>query len=147
LLNEFNELSTYRIISCELTLIIYAFVMEGIGLTNWVNHSPDLSVHKEHSPRNFALFFFVTTLVVYAIGIAQYLLRNLLSLCKPHRSTEFVDLCSICNISFLMFDETHHGYYIHGRSPFGQAEITQEQLRHALYFEGSGKAQMRGMSD
>jgi meckelin len=120
LLNEFNELSSYRIISCELTLIIYAFVMEGIGLTNWVNHSPDLTITEERSPRNFALFFFVTTLVIYAIGILQYILRNLASLCiSPHRSTEFVDLCSICNISFLFFDETHHGYYIHGRSPFG----------------------------
>ncbi|MFO0118044.1 MAG: hypothetical protein ACK521_10690 [bacterium] len=55
--------------------------MEGIGLTNWVNHSPDLSVSEERSPRNFALFFFVTTLVIYAIGIVQYLLRKLVSLC------------------------------------------------------------------
>jgi len=23
------------------------------------------------------------------------------------------------NISVLMFDETFHGYYIHGRSPYG----------------------------
>lgn len=50
-------------------------------------------------------------------------------------------------MSLLMFDESLHGYYIHGRSPFGQAEITQEQLRHNLHFEGTGKAQMRGITD
>jgi len=40
----------------------------------------------------------------------------------------FVDLCSMTNISLLMFDETFHGYYIHGRSPYGQAEISTEKL-------------------
>jgi meckelin len=44
-----------------------------------------------------------------------------------------------------MFDENLHGYYIHGRSPFGQAEISQEEIRKNLYFESTGKAQMRGI--
>lgn len=61
-------------ISCEIILIIYALIMEGIGLTNWVNLNPDLSVRKDSSPRNFAMFFFVTVLVIYGIGITLYLL-------------------------------------------------------------------------
>ena len=36
------------------------------------------------------------------------------------------------NISVLMFDETFHGYYIHGRSPYGQAEISTEKLQKAI---------------
>lgn len=75
MINELNELQTYRIISCEVTLIIYALIMEGIGLTNWVNHDPNLTIQKEKSPRNFALVFFVTTLVIYGIGIVQYLIK------------------------------------------------------------------------
>ena len=31
LLNEFNELQTYKLISTEFTLIVYAFFMEGLG--------------------------------------------------------------------------------------------------------------------
>lgn len=147
LMNELNELQTYRIISCELTLLVYALIMEGIGVTNWVNHDPNLTIHKEASPRNFALVFFVTTLVIYGIGVVQYLVKYMFQLCYPLETTEFVDLCSICNMSLLMFDESLHGYYIHGRSPFGQAEITQEQMRSNLYFESSGKAQMRGITD
>lgn len=46
-----------------------------------------------------------------------------------------------------MFDETFHGYYIHGRSPYGQAEISTEKLQKALNFEAAGQANMRGISD
>lgn len=107
-----------------MTLFIYALIMEGFGVTNWVNHDPNLTVQKEPSPRNFALFFFITGCIIYAVGISLYLIRYILKLCIPFKTEEFVDLCSICNISFLIFDESLHGYYIHGRSPYGQAEIT-----------------------
>lgn len=46
-----------------------------------------------------------------------------------------------------MFDERLHGYYIHGKSPFGQAEITQEEMRNNLFFESTGKAQIRGITN
>ncbi len=73
----------------------------------------------------------------------RYVLSRPFSL--PH--TNFVDLCSMCNISVLMFDETFHGYYIHGRSPYGQAEISTEKLLKALNFEAAGQATIRGISD
>ena len=63
------------------------------------------------------------------------------------KHVEFTDLCSITNISVLMFDESFHGYYIHGRSPYGQAEVSTEMLNLALEFESSGKAHMRGISE
>lgn len=69
LINEFCELQTFRMINCEIILISYAVIMEGIGLTNWVNYNPNLSIYKDSSPRNFALMFFVTTCIIYAVGI------------------------------------------------------------------------------
>jgi meckelin len=146
LINEFNELQLYRTINAEITLIAYAVIMEGFGLTYWVTHDPDLTTEDTDSPRNFVLFFFVTAIVIYGVGMVQYAGNFVLSILKPNKITEFVDLCSICNISFLIFDESLHGYYIHGRSPYGQAEISQEKLRKALQFEGTGKAQMRGIT-
>jgi len=65
----------------------------------------------------------------------------------PLKTEEIVDLCSILNISILIFDESFHGYYIHGRSPYGQAEISAAKLKKALNYEASGKGQIRGMSD
>jgi meckelin len=72
------------------------------------------------------LFFFVTTIIIFAVGAAQYLFRYFPTVAKnmPMKHTEFTDLCSITNISVLMFDESFHGYYVHGRSPYGQAEVS-----------------------
>jgi len=63
----------------------------------------------------------------------------------PLKKEEVVDLCSICNISLLLFDNTFHGYYIHGRSPYGQSEVSTHDLKRALEFESEGRAQMRGL--
>mgnify|MGYP001005826267 CR=1 FL=1 len=146
LLNELNELQTYRIISGELTLIIYAVLMEGFGFKHWVTHDPDLNLSDTNSPANYTLFFFVTTLLMYTIATVQYVGRYILGSCFPLETTQICDLASMCNLSILIFNETFHGYYIHGRAPCGQAEISSEALRHALDYEASGKGQVRGLS-
>ena len=105
MLNELNELQTYRLISSEFTLIAYGLLMEGFGLKYWDAYDPDFDVTSTNSPRNFALFFFVTTIVIYGIGVIQYAFAYLLQPFKALRTSDFVDLCSVCNISVLMFDE------------------------------------------
>lgn len=65
----------------------------------------------------------------------------------PMKHLEFIDLCSMTNISLMIFDESFHGYYIHGRSPYGQSEISSEKLALALEFESSGKANYRGIHE
>jgi meckelin len=124
LVNELNELQTYKLINPHLTLIVYAILMEGFELKYWTSHDPDLNRFETDSPSNYTLFFFVTTCIIYGVGIIQYAASYILVGTFPQRYTEFVDLCSITNMSVLMFDESFHGYYIHGRSPFGQAEIS-----------------------
>ena len=141
LLNEFNELQTNKLISIEFTLIAYAFFIEGLGWRYVSTFDPALETAANNSPENFVLNFFITAMVIYAIGIAQYLFQYMIKLKVPLKAEEFTDLCSICNISVLMFDNSFHGYYIHGRSPYGQAEVSSEILRKALEYEATGKAQ------
>lgn len=140
LLNELNELQTYRIINTELTLIAYAFFMEGIGW-RWIStHNPNLESKEHSSPENYVLGFFVTTMVMYAIGIVQYIIRYLIKIWFPLPFEEFTDLCSISNISVLMFDSEFKGYYIHGRAPYGQSEVTTQDLIKSLEYEVTGQA-------
>ena len=40
LINELNELQTYKLITQEFTLILFALIMEGFGLKYWTQHSP-----------------------------------------------------------------------------------------------------------
>jgi meckelin len=39
---------------------------------------------------------------------------------------------SLANVSFLVFDELCHGYYIHGRSVHGTADVNMDELNHFL---------------
>ena len=50
----------------------------------------------------------------------------------PPAYVEFQDLCSVANISVMMFDEYLNGYYIHGKSPTGKADLSSENLCLAL---------------
>ena len=121
--------------------------MEGFGLKYWITHDPELSTEANTSQSNFVLFFFVTTILIYGIGVTQYALKQLYGKITGGTSTQnFVDLCSVLNISVLMFDETFGGYYIHGSSPYGSTEISTEKLRLALRSEEIGKGQMRGLT-
>jgi hypothetical protein len=42
LLNEINEMQLYKIISIEFTLVIYALIMEGVGVKYFATYSPTI---------------------------------------------------------------------------------------------------------
>ena len=60
---------------------------------------------------------------------------------------QFVDLLSVANISVLIFDELCHGYYIHGRSVHGSADVNMDDLNHSLRKEESDLVPKRGLQD
>jgi hypothetical protein len=43
--------------------------MEGFGVKYWTNYSHSIEYKDYDSPDNYTLFFFVTTLMIYAIGV------------------------------------------------------------------------------
>ena len=43
MLNEFNELQSYKLISTEMNLFLFAVITEGLGVKNWMNYDPDLT--------------------------------------------------------------------------------------------------------
>ena len=80
-------------------------------------------------------------------GVIQFVLVRLLQLWLPLKKTEFLDLCSVANISVFLLDEMLHGYYIHGQSPFGKADSNLDELLRFLEEEGKGKIRGRGVSE
>lgn len=57
----------------------------------------------------------------------------------------FVDLCSVANISIFIFESFCHGYYIHGLNPVGTSEGTVEDLKEVLIKESKGNSRSRGL--
>lgn len=93
-----------KLISMEFTLLTYAFFMEGIGWRYLSTHDPELRNVKMNSPENYILNFFVTAFIMYVIAVVQYIWRYLIKFRVPLQLEEFTDLCSICNISVMIFD-------------------------------------------
>jgi len=70
---------------------------------------------------------------------------SLISIKFPQAYVDFVDLCSVANISLIIFNEDLNGYYIHGKSPSGAADASSEKLRLQLEGESLGKSTHRGL--
>lgn len=63
----------------------------------------------------------------------------------PPPYVDFVDLCSVANISVMIFNEELNGYYIHGKSPSGSSDVSSEKLRLNLIAESNGNSSFRGI--
>lgn len=57
----------------------------------------------------------------------------------------FVDLCSVSNISVFILDQNHHGYYIHGRSPHGITDVNIRDMIMNLERESRLMSGTRGL--
>lgn len=78
-------------------------------------------------------------------GVCHLIVRKVLELVfLPHPKTEFMDLLSVANLSVFILDTSLHGYYIHGQSPSGRADINVDELLKSLEEEGQGKVRNRG---
>jgi len=75
----------------------------------------------------------VITFVIFGIGVVDYVFQMIVAIKMPPAYVEFQDLCSVANISVLMFDEYLSGYYVHGKSPTGGSDLSSEYL--CLAFE------------
>jgi meckelin len=126
-------------------LILFLVIAEGFGYKYWSLMETSLNTQNSDSPASYPLNFFVTTCIIFGIGCVQYFLTLLVSLKFPPAYVEFVDLCSVANISVIIFNEDLNGWYIHGKSPCGAADVSSERLRLNLEAEQQGNATIRGI--
>jgi len=145
IVNEFNELQGSKHINSEIILLLFLVVVEGFGYKNWALMNSDLNSEPSDSPENYAFQFFVTVSIIFGIGVVQYGFQMLFAMVDPPAYVDFVDLCSVANISIIIFNEDLTGHYIHGKSPTGNADVSSEQLRLNLIAESCGNATIRGI--
>ena len=115
LANEFCELQAQKHLSSSFILIIFLVFAEGF---NWKNLSlikTSLDVASEgQAMESYPLVFFTVAFTVFLIGLVGYFSIMLTQWLNPNSYVEFVDLCSLANMSVLMFDAELKGFYIHG---------------------------------
>ena len=146
--NQFNILQKERTISISICFG-FLIMLWYYHRTHW-NQFAQMSPNKvwvNNSPESMHLRYFITTFILVITGLVQYFLRRILNLILiPLKKNEFLDLCSVANISVIILDDKLHGYYIHGQSPFGKADTNFSELIQFLEEERKGKIRGRGLT-
>jgi meckelin len=143
--NEYCELQKYRLIKIELTILIFLFFYEGLNWKNFALESPYIDLALKYIIMNRYFTFFIVITLFLIIGTLQWVIRKIGGIWFPHKLHDFIDLCSLCNITMFIFDDILHGYYVHGCSPFGKADVNSKTLNLYLAHEKKGEGQSRGL--
>ena len=148
--NQFNALQSKRAVSIYFTFMWVLLLYYRAGKYGWWIRElsyPRINEEVDNSPSNYLLRYFLVSVIVLGVGAIQFVIIRLFQLWIPLKKTEFLDLCSVANISIFILDEMLHGYYIHGQSPFGKADSNLDELLRFLEEEGKGKIRGRGVSE
>jgi hypothetical protein len=143
--NELNELFGQRYINIGFVFLLYTVIMCGYNYENLASMNTYPVRDIGESPLNYVLKYFLSSFLLIVIGGGYYVIRKLIVLKMPTPVMNFADLCSIANISILIFESFCHGYYIHGLNPVGIAEGTTEDLKEMLEKESKGNSRGRGL--
>jgi len=144
--NQFNQLQKDRIFHlyfgfCWLVILYFR--------CHWYRREqmiPD-DERLDEAPTNFILRNFIASIIVLASVSIELVIVKILQIWIPLKKQEFMDLCSVSNISVFILDEYLHGYYIHGLSPFLKADVNYDELFKYLNQESTGAVRTRGLEN
>ena len=82
----------------------------------------------------------------FNVGLFQWLFNVVIySRCFEDKIGQFIDFCSVSNISMFIMTHTQFGFYIHGRSPHGYADSNMHKMTEALLKEEENLTSKRGL--
>uniref|UniRef100_A0AC35GPG2 Meckelin n=2 Tax=Panagrolaimus sp. PS1159 TaxID=55785 RepID=A0AC35GPG2_9BILA len=145
--NEWNELQNYRKTSVSCQLILILLILEYLNFKDFAIVQPGFA--RGNQPKEFAetrLSRFAVNLTFYLIiGLIQWIFHVLIieKFIDPFRN--FMDLCSVANISVMSLTHPLRGYYIHGRSVHGLADTGMQEMNEFLKRERDNLCALRGL--
>ncbi|KAM8868836.1 LOW QUALITY PROTEIN: meckelin [Spinachia spinachia] len=148
--NEWNELQTIRKISPIFQIMAVLFFLEVLGFSNLALRDPMPALQR--SPEAYTPSY--SLMLRYGLAAALWLCIGLLQVIfftvfyehfVEDKIRQFVDLCSISNVSVLLLSHRCFGYYIHGRSVHGHADTNMEEMNNNLNRESESLCGQRGL--
>lgn len=80
------------------------------------------------------------------LGIVQWIIyRFIYARCIEDRLGQFVDFCSVANVSMFILTHAQYGYYIHGKSPNGNADTNMKHMVLGFEKEEQDLVSKRGL--
>jgi len=146
--NQLNErLSTTRTLPYVTWLGMVA-LLEGLHWKNAARWYPRFAGNEDMLSAQFNPFiqFALGTSIWLAILLAQLIVRRVASIFFGNEHHDFVDVCSVANVSVFFLDEPFHGYYIHGKAPGGRGDLCHSEIANQLHKEDKGIGLPRGLT-
>ncbi|XP_059473104.1 meckelin [Neocloeon triangulifer] len=147
--NEWNEIQATRRTSVAFQLLATTFLLQIIGIEHWATPDPDLhtSVQRNFGEgKSLALRFAVGLLVYIVVYAAQWIfITGFFERYVSNCVQQFIDLCSVANISVFIMSHENYGYYLHGRSAHGSADTDMQTLGEQLKREQEDLCAHRGL--
>jgi len=149
--NEWRELQTTRRIKPTLQLILVIFFLKVVGLEHWSTTDPisrtavDTNIHFI-GEINLTLRVAVVSLTFLLIAIVQWFIFGFIyERFIGDALGDFIDFCSISNISLFVISHSYYGYYIHGRSVHGRSDSSLHELYEQFQREEDNLCGRRGL--
>ncbi|GAB1288316.1 Meckelin [Apodemus speciosus] len=121
-----------------------------VGFKNLALMDPSSSLSRNPSdyiaPYSRILRYAVATAIWLVIGIIQVVFfAAFYERFIEDKIRQFVDLCSMSNVSVFLLSHRCFGYYIHGRSVHGHADTNMEEMNMNLKREAENLCSQRGL--
>jgi len=147
-----KKLSLKRQVSLEITLLFTLFFITGIGLIDLSSTFPNWNIKfgslldtlniGYHPLLRYAIFsmVYVLTWGLFFVFKKYFWFRFI-----HNPITQFIDFCSVANISVLLLTERYFGYYIHGESVHQYSDTNMKEFNQNLYMEKEDAVLRRGL--
>ncbi|XP_026575517.1 meckelin-like [Pseudonaja textilis] len=148
--NEWNEIQTHRKVHPSLQLFAVLLLLEVVGFKNLASRDLNVSLHPEpntyQAPWSPILRFGIAASVWLVVAIVQMLVSvGLYQRFVEDKIHQFIDLCSLSNVSVFILTHRCYGFYIHGRSIHGHAEVSLDTMLSYLRKEEDNLCPLRGL--
>ncbi|XP_028983915.1 meckelin [Betta splendens] len=148
--NEWNEIQTIRKINPTFQIMAVLFFLEVLGFSKLALRDPWSTLQRssqEYTPSySLTLRYGLAATLWLCIGLLQVMFFTVFyEHFVEDKIRQFVDLCSISNISVLLLSHRCFGYYIHGRSVHGHADTNMEEMNSNLKREAESLCGQRGL--
>ncbi|KAK5973221.1 MecKel-Gruber Syndrome (MKS) [Trichostrongylus colubriformis] len=144
--NEWAELRCVRATSIGLQLLIILLLLEAFDFMRFSFVQPGFGDGSPSSESTILTRFAVVIFFYVIVGFLQWAIQVAIverMITDPFHN--FIDLCSIANISVLALSHPLHGHYIHGRSPHGRADTGMAEMNEFLQKEQDDLCGFRGL--
>ncbi|GFN86065.1 meckelin [Plakobranchus ocellatus] len=148
--NEWNEIQTKRKINRVLQIFMVIFFLVVVGFEDTATKDPNGEVNKgsdvykaEQSPMFRMALGATVYLLVAVVQVIFFVFIYERFISDDIR--EFVDLCSMSNISVFVMANGEFGYYIHGRSVHGRSDVGMREMCDMIKREEEDLVGQRGL--